>query len=367
MRIRCPACRWNPPRCRQIGEAATPRAFVSVHGNDANAASNCSLTLPCRAFAAAIGVTNPDGEVIVLDSGGYGPVTIAQSVTIQAPAGVYAGISVATGADGVSVTGSNISVTLRGLTINGQGGNRGVSVFSSGVHLTVEHCTITNMQLDGLIMFSAGGILHVSDTVVADGSTFGINMNDLNFFEGNRLTVVRNNNDGIGVANTAVATVRDSLLSENGMFGIEFFAQGATPVIGTVSRVEIHANGHGGLGVVATSTGPATIALSDSSLVGNGITTPANGTIQVNATAPSRGEVAVDRTVIQRNFGDGVLVTGTGAKATVSTSTITSNQGYALENSGGTLYSRQNNTIRGNFGTELTVQTLGTITNLTGS
>jgi hypothetical protein len=39
-------------------------------------------------------VTGAGGEIIVLDSGGYGPVTINQSVAIRAPAGICAGISV---------------------------------------------------------------------------------------------------------------------------------------------------------------------------------------------------------------------------------------------------------------------------------
>ncbi len=57
-------------------------------------------------------------------------VAIGQSVSIVAPPGVYAGISVPSGA-GVSVSGSGLRVVLRGLTINGQGGSVGVSVFGS--------------------------------------------------------------------------------------------------------------------------------------------------------------------------------------------------------------------------------------------
>jgi hypothetical protein len=41
------------------------RTFVSTSGNDANA---CSLTAPCRSFGAAITQTDPNGEIIVLDS-----------------------------------------------------------------------------------------------------------------------------------------------------------------------------------------------------------------------------------------------------------------------------------------------------------
>lgn len=49
-----------------------------------------------------------------------------------------------------------------------------------------------------------------------------------------------------------------------------------------------------------------------------------------------------------------------------SNSTIVSNQGYALSNLGSVVYTRQNNTIRGNFLSELTNHNLGTITTLPG-
>ena len=74
--------------------AAAQRTFVASYGQPANTALNCSIASPCRAFSEAMSATNAGGEVIVLDSAGYGNVTIAQSVSIIAPTGVYAGISV---------------------------------------------------------------------------------------------------------------------------------------------------------------------------------------------------------------------------------------------------------------------------------
>ena len=55
--------------------ALAQRTFVSTSGNDANTGANCSLVAPCRSFASAMSVTATDGEIVVLDSGGYGPVT----------------------------------------------------------------------------------------------------------------------------------------------------------------------------------------------------------------------------------------------------------------------------------------------------
>ena len=69
--------------------SAAQRTFVSTKGVDNPA---CSLAAPCRAFRRNCS-DESGGEVIVLDSGGYGPVSITQSVSVVAPAGVYAGIS----------------------------------------------------------------------------------------------------------------------------------------------------------------------------------------------------------------------------------------------------------------------------------
>src|SRR5215467_2941533 len=95
--------------------AQVQRTFVSGLGSDSNP---CSRTSPCRTFGAAIAQTNPSGEVIVLDSAGYGPVTIGKAISITAPSGIYAGVSVFSG-DGITVNaGSSDVVVLRGLTVS---------------------------------------------------------------------------------------------------------------------------------------------------------------------------------------------------------------------------------------------------------
>ena len=108
--------------------AQVQRTFVKSTGNDGNP---CSLTAPCRGFAAALAQTAANGEIIVLDSAGYGAVTISQSVSIIAPPGVYAGISVFSGT-GIAITGTNVRVVLKGLSINGQGGSNGIVFSGSG-------------------------------------------------------------------------------------------------------------------------------------------------------------------------------------------------------------------------------------------
>ena len=122
---------------------AIQRTFVASYGNDANA---CTPASPCRSFTAALLKTSGFGEIIVLDSAGYGPVTIAKSVSIIAPQGIYAGITVPSG-DGITVNGPlSAIVVLRGLTVNGQfTGGVGINI-KSAARVNIEGCAISNMS-----------------------------------------------------------------------------------------------------------------------------------------------------------------------------------------------------------------------------
>jgi hypothetical protein len=106
------------------------RVFVSARsGSNSNSCDN--ILTPCLTFAGAVVQLNPDGEVIVLDSGGYGPVTITKGVTIEAPAGVTAFIHPASGSAITVNAGPSDKVTLRALTLNG-GSDNGITVNSVG-------------------------------------------------------------------------------------------------------------------------------------------------------------------------------------------------------------------------------------------
>src|SRR5262245_46616782 len=113
-----------------VTAAAAQRTFVSTNGDDLN---GCSLAAPCRSFARAITQTDPAGEIVVQDSGGYGAVIVDRDVAINAPPGVYAGISVFAGEDGIDVVAPAANVVLRGITVNGQGGNIGIRLQSGRV------------------------------------------------------------------------------------------------------------------------------------------------------------------------------------------------------------------------------------------
>src|SRR5690242_8003749 len=80
--------------------AQATRTFVSPAGNDAD---NCSLAAPCRTFAAAYTATNAGGEIAVLGTAGYGPLTINKAISIVNGGGFEAGIAVPSGGNGITV------------------------------------------------------------------------------------------------------------------------------------------------------------------------------------------------------------------------------------------------------------------------
>ena len=148
---------------------ATPiqRTFVSAtSGDDTHA---CSRSAPCRNFAAAMAATAPDGEIVVLDSGGYGAVTVDRPVSIIAPSGVYAGITGFTGAAVTVDAGASANVNIRGLSLNSQGASTGIE-FKSGASLHVENCVLNAFPLYGIKDLEALGTLFVLDTTIRNGA-----------------------------------------------------------------------------------------------------------------------------------------------------------------------------------------------------
>jgi hypothetical protein len=111
-----------------IAQAQNNRSFVATTGDDAN---DCSAGAYCRTFVRALAVTNSGGEIVVVDSGGYGPATITQPVVITA-IGVDASI---TGESGTALTiNTTGNVTITGLNLygSGVGSNVGIAVEQVG-------------------------------------------------------------------------------------------------------------------------------------------------------------------------------------------------------------------------------------------
>ena len=142
--------------------AAAPRVFVSSAGTDAGA---CPITAPCRNFAYAITQVSADGEIIALDTAGYGPVTITQSVSIVAAPGVTALIAASSGNAITVNAGATDRITLRGLSLKSTGANNGI-YFTSGT-LKVENCIIDGFGANAGI-YAPGGL---TPRLILDGCT----------------------------------------------------------------------------------------------------------------------------------------------------------------------------------------------------
>ena len=285
--------------------ALVARAYVSGGGSDANTAVNCSLTQPCRTFQTAMTVLNDGGEVIALDSAGYGTVTITKSVSLIAPTGIFAGLTPTSG-NGVTIATAGVTVNLRGLTINNQGGTYGINM-SDGAKLNVENVVISG--------FSTGYGLNVQAAAVV---------------------AIKN----VTIMNTAV--------------GMKF-GSGATASVTNSSLQGIST----GIHLEGGSSGTTTVSVADTSIVGNG-----SGNCTKNwASSGTTGRLSLMR-VTATSCNEGVQhwpITANAAHMTSVSNSLIMGNTYGLVNSGGagdgTFYSAGNNQVVGN-GTDL----MGTIT-----
>jgi hypothetical protein len=235
------------------------RSFVSAQlGNDVNA---CGPTAPCRTFAKAISVTTAGGEVIILDSGGYGAFSIAQAVSINAPPGVYAGITAFSGdAVAVAAGGSDV-VSLRGLTLNGLGGVNGVN-FTTGAALHVENCSASNFTGAGYT-FTSTGLVFFKDSSARSSGNGAVLNNGSSLASIDSCRFERNTGAGLLVS-AGKASVRSSVASAN--------ANGLEAVAGTSPELNIEkclAANNTGIGVNADGAGTV-VRVSNSTITDNG-------------------------------------------------------------------------------------------------
>ena len=152
-------------------QAATLRAFVSSTGNDANAATNCAQTAPCRTFAGAFPTVTPGGELIALDTAGYGPLTnINKAITIATVPGATAFVVVASGTNGFTVNAAaSDMVRIRNINFNGSGAANTTGVRHNSGRLVVRDSTFQQLTI-GVDNFARMDLidsdLHLNGTAV---------------------------------------------------------------------------------------------------------------------------------------------------------------------------------------------------------
>ena len=129
-------------------QAATLRAFVSSTGNDANAATNCAQTAPCRTFAGAYPTVTPGGELIALDTAGYGPLTITNAITVATVPGATAFVVAAGGTNGFTISaGASDLVRIRNINFNGSNAANTTGLRQNSGRLTVENCSFQQLTI----------------------------------------------------------------------------------------------------------------------------------------------------------------------------------------------------------------------------
>lgn len=265
--------------------------------------------------------------MIVLDSAGYGPVTIDQPVSIISPPGIFAGIAPTT-ATAVSVDPglSNAVIVLRGLTLNGRGASYGILHHSpldedpSNNRLYVENCTVTGFPYSGISLIRNGSY-YIRDTIVRQNGDYGIYITGPEQYGSHASldgVTLEHHVWGLTVLNAAVA-VRRSIATSNG-YG--FYANSSGANQATLSLEGSQATHSVWSGVEAIGT-TAEVDINHCLFFGNG----------VGVRAAGNGEIRIANTASVRN--------GTG-----------------ISNDGGTIFSGGGNNVKGNT----TAETSGTIT-----
>ena len=320
--------------------AAIPRTFVASFGLDTNP---CSLAFPCRGFTRALLLTDADGEIVVLDSAGYGKVTIGKSVSIIVPTGIYAGVSVSAG-DGITVNGAGINVTLQGLTINGQGGLHGIR-YVQGARLNVTSCQIASMDGNGIRVEGAGTIA-VNRTAISGSAQEGIFINAAAKVSIVRSRIQSSGSNGVEMTGGAAGVIKRTLVSGSGLFGIEALqtASGTTHI--AIDDATVTDNDS--TGVYAEAIGGSAIAKID---INNSLVTRnANGLFGFAQGAGSAAISAIGNDIVE-NLQVGistVIVGGSTTTVRASRNAVFRNAVAGLLLSSGQLFTAGTNYVRDN-------------------
>lgn len=284
--------------------AAGQRSFVSAGGADVG---TCTLTAPCRTFAYAIGQTAAKGEVIALDSGGYGVVSITKSITLSAPPGVYAGIS-ATSGDAVVISAiAGNKVTLHGLTVNDQGSALSGIVVAGAALTHVERCVISGFDRGIEYNVASGSAVIVSDSTLRDNQ-LGIDATGSG--SSGRLEVVRSyfhgNSQAIQLTNVNRASIVDSHFARNTWaIGADNTAAATEYTSLVIDRTAVVENSNTGVSALGSATALAMVNITNSTVAGNsvGIQASISGYIRVAGTQITGNTYGIDA------FGSGVMAT----------------------------------------------------------
>lgn len=285
--------------CSVGAHAQATRTWVSGVGDDVNP---CSRTAPCKTFAGAISKTATGGVIDVLDSAGFGAVTITKSITIEGTGSIGGILSAGTNGIIVNDISGAAVVVIRDVSIDGFGtGTNGIR-FLAGASLALERVSIQNVLQHGVDFANTmPASLLVSDSFFnrtgmgtpAAGSTFA----------------------AINIAPSSAANVATVALD----------------------RVKL-ANGREGLWL----NGPVLAQVRDSAAFGN------SGSGFVASSTTNAAQLTIESSSSHDNSGNGVLAAGSAAVVIMGNSAISANGVGLQATGGGTTRSFGNNRIAGN-------------------
>jgi hypothetical protein len=241
-----------------IASAQATRTWVSGVGDDLNP---CSRTAPCKTFAGAISKTAENGEIDVLDPGGYGALTITKAITINGEGTLGSVLVAGTNGFNVNVTTnpSTAVVYIHAIQFNGiNSGIHGIN-YTAGSTLVVDHCHIYGFTGDGIHAAGTGALnLKVSETQIEHNggdaifidTTAGQVLAMINrcYLQDGGSGIEAKNNVRAGVANTIIThqsdagiktTGNDSIINADDLF-VTFCATGLrTNNAGTPSKMRV--------------------------------------------------------------------------------------------------------------------------------
>jgi parallel beta helix pectate lyase-like protein len=156
--------------CSIPAKAQSDHTFLSVHGVDSPTCG--AIDSPCRTFNVAITNTNPNGEVIAVDSGVYvnPDIVISKSITLTAAPGAHAELYGTDLPSPVVVTvnlSGDTNVRLRNLNVSGLQEDSGIQVLGSSGTVSIENCVIRGMSGAGIFFETSGTVQSfIRDTTI---------------------------------------------------------------------------------------------------------------------------------------------------------------------------------------------------------
>jgi Periplasmic copper-binding protein (NosD) len=283
----------STPDAPSTPSGASMRTHVSGLGNDANP---CTAVAPCRSLQIAFTLTTAGGEIYVLDSADFGPLTINKAVTITGE-GATAGI-LATSGNAITINaGTNDAINLRGLDVDG-GGSGGIGIqfntggflivqksvvrgFNSGINFTpngsstffASDVVVSNNQSNGILVAGAGTntVIGTVHRVTASGNGVGIHASGSAASIAVTDTIASKNNYGVGAAGSSVV-VRNTTFIGN--------AIGISSQDGAIVRVTQSTLTANGTGLHFTNGGQL-LSFGDNNVAGNATNGTTTGSISM--------------------------------------------------------------------------------------